>query len=145
LIEIPAEIHIRSTIKPGSVFYFVEETFASRDPHYFVVLNHNPLNESTLLLVCASSQVEKVKRRRRGLPGTTIEVLKHQYPAFSLDSIIDCNYVLEKEIGELVARLAEGRLKTKPQMDISLVEAIRQAVANSPLVKKRTKELLKSK
>ena len=90
-MKIPSEIQIASTIKPGSVYYFPEQALSSDEPHYFIVVNHNPLTDEILILVCSSSRIDKVKRRvwRRSFPETTVvEIRKDAYPDFTKDSII---------------------------------------------------------
>jgi len=106
LISIPPEVQIRSTIKSGSVYYFEEASFASCEPHYFIVLNHFPHKDEIVLLVYSSSRIEKVKYRRRDLPpGTLVEIGPCDYPCFTMDSIVDCNVVMVKQIEQLTRRL----------------------------------------
>ncbi len=61
MIDIPDEIRIKATIKTGTVYYFTEETFSSDEPHYFIVLNHNPAGANIITLVCSSSQIDKAE------------------------------------------------------------------------------------
>ena len=145
MIKIPPEVQIKSTIKPGSVFYFPEHTFKSAEPHYFIVLNHKPISDDVILLVCASSKVKKVKRRRRNLPSTTVVIRKEQYADFTENSIIDCNDVFNRSIRELVEKLEQGELKPKKEMGIALVKKLREAVDKSPLVSRQLKAILHSK
>ena len=143
MIDIPPEVVIKSSIKPGSVYYFPNEEFSSDEPHFFVVLNIAPASESVILLVCASSRIDKVKLRRRKLPKDTLILIKpSQYPIFKVDSIFDCNYVIEQTIDKLVQRLSNGELLLKTEMEIGLVEILRRGVQLSPLVSDRIKEQL---
>ena len=137
-MNIPADVQIKATIKPGSVFYFVEEALSSDDPHYFIVLNHHPLTDDILVLVCSSSQISKVKARvkRRNFPqSTVVELLKSEYPDFTKDSIVDCNEVFPRTIAQLVEKLRHGELRLKTIMESGLVDKLRQAVLDSPKVK----------
>jgi hypothetical protein len=96
LVEIPPEVVIKSTIKAGSVYYFPDDSLHSPDPHYFIVVNINPLDDTVIILVCASSRIEKVKLRRNLCPPMTlVEVTPDEYNDFSVLSIIDCNYIFE--------------------------------------------------
>jgi len=142
LIDIPPESQIKSTIKPGSVYYFKEETLTSKEPHYFIVINNNPVVDKIILLVCASSRIMKVKQIRRHLPKTLVEIKERDYPDFTKDSIVDCNYVLSKTIDDIVEKLSAGNLKLKREMDISIVENLREAVINSPVVDPEIIEML---
>ena len=49
------EAHLKLFLRGGSVFYVQDRSLTSAEPHFFIVLNHNPLNEECLLLVVASS------------------------------------------------------------------------------------------
>lgn len=134
MIDIPPEIQIKSTIKPGSVYYFVEETLSSNEPHYFIVINKNPHSDRIILLVCSSSQIKITKYRRRYLKETLVEITKEQYEGFTRDSIVDCNDVFDKTIDQIILKLKKGELKPKREMDISIVEKLRNAVCKSPSV-----------
>ncbi len=144
MVDVPPEVAIRSTIKSGAVYYFTEDSFTSSEPHYFIVLNSDPLNEQVILLVCASSQIDKVRHRRKNCPAeTVIEVNSVQYPGFSVDSIIDCNSILQVTITKLVEKLSKRELRLKTEMDPSLVEQFRKGVLASPMIEGQIKNLLR--
>ena len=143
MVDIPSKIQIRSTIKPGSVYYFPEETFSSPDAHYFIVLNTKPLTDTILILVWARSNISKVRKRRHMCPEETlIKITPRQYSGFSKKSIIDCNRVIEKTIEQLVEKLSEGKLRMKPEMDIALVNRLKKGVMRSTLIEQRIKIML---
>ena len=143
MVMIPPEVQIRAAIKPGSVYYFPEASFTSPEPHYFIVLNHSPLVDTFLVLVCASSQIEKVKRRRLNCPTTTlVEMTPTDYASFTKPTIIDCNEVHEHTIDDLVSMRSKYDLRTKPEMDAGIVTTLRQAVCASPLVTGKIKAML---
>lgn len=144
MVVISPAIQIKSAIKPGSVYYFPEASFSSPESHFFVVLNHNPLTDSILVLVCASSQIEKVKRRRRHTcpANTLVELSPVEYATFTMPCIIDCNEVHEYTIDDLVDRRGKFDLKIKAEMTAELVTTLRRAVCNSPLVTGKIKAML---
>ena len=118
-MDIPPNVRILVTIKTGSVYYFEEEELSSDEPHYFVVLNQNPRTEEFLILVCASSQVEKRKQiaQRLGFPSETQVIISpSEYPLFSKDTIIDCNRVFEKTSQTLIEKLEQNKLKVCTEM-----------------------------
>ena len=143
MIQIPPEIQIKATIRTGSVYYFVEETQTSNEPHYFIVINNDPRNDNILLLVCSSSNIEGAKRRRKNILNTIVLIKKKEYAGFSMDSVIDCNMVYDRSIENIILRLRSGDLKMKPEFPIHLVEKLRKAALNSPLVKNEIKDLLR--
>ena len=143
MIKVPPEVAIRSTIRLGSVYYFPEDSFQSSEPHYFIVINTNPLGDEAIFLVCASSKINKVKKHRSTCPcETLIEITPDQYTGFRVATIIDCNKVFERSVEQLVDKLLKKKLKIKSEMDTSIVEQLRRGVISSPLVERRIKALL---
>jgi len=142
-MDIPPEVAIKATIKVGSVYYFPEVSFHSPEPHYFIVINTDPIEDKVIFLVCASSQIDKSRERRKICPtGTLVEIAPDQYTDFRVDSIIDCNYVLETSIGQLVEKLSRNELQIKVEMDSTIVKRLREGVLSSPLIERRIKKLL---
>jgi len=91
-MDIPAQVRILATMKTGSVYYFEEEQLSSTEPHYFVVLNKEPRTEEFLILVCASSQVEKRRQtiQKLGFPQETLVfVSSTDYRLFRRDTVIE--------------------------------------------------------
>lgn len=143
-LEIPPEIQIKSTIRVGSVYYFSEESLKSPEPHYFIVLNINPHDDTIIFLVCASSQINKVVNRRKTCPKSTlVKITPTQYPDFKVMSIVDCNNVFERTVDQLIEKLASNKLRLKTDMDVDLIHQLRRGVIDSPLIEKRIKCHLK--
>lgn len=42
---------LRLTLREGCVYYFVERHLTSPEPHYFIVVNSDPLTQQVLLLI----------------------------------------------------------------------------------------------
>lgn len=147
-MEIPARVRILGAIKTGSVFYFEEEAISSTEPHYFVVLNKNPHTEEVLVLVCASSQVDKRKQviQRLGFPlETLVFVSPTEYPLFTKDTVIDCNRAYEKTPQSLIEKLEQGKLKVCTEiMADAIVQQFLAGVMVSPQVTERVKQILAS-
>jgi len=64
-MQIDPEVQIDATKRPGTVYYFPEDSFGSDEPHYFVVLNAISQVDEKLLLVNATSQIEKRKKQEK--------------------------------------------------------------------------------
>jgi len=140
-MEIPPNARILATIKTGSVYYFEEEELTSDEPHYFVVLNKNPRTEEFLILVCASSQVEKRQQiaQRLGFPSETqVLISPPEFPIFSIDTIVDCNRVFEKTSQTLIEKLEQNKLKVCSEMmpDDILQKLITGVLASSQISEK---------
>jgi len=44
------DLKLRLTLREGSVYYFTERHLTSSEPHYFIVVNSDPLAQLVLLL-----------------------------------------------------------------------------------------------
>ena len=142
-MDIPPEVALKATIHPGSVYYFPHDSFYSPDSHFFVVINIDPLSENVILLVCSSSQIDKVKKRNKYNPAETlVEIRQEEYSDFTCDSILDCNTVFEKSIDSLAGLLETNRLKIKTEMDITIVEKLRKGAIASRSVSTKIKQQL---
>jgi len=142
-LDIPAEVRIKATIRPGSVYYFPSELLhGSVEPHHFIVINVDPINEDVILLVCSSSHVDTTLRINRSRPDTVVVVTPDDYSALSCHSVFNCNDVFPYTIDEIVSRLADGTLKIEPEIAPEIVQKLRQAAITSPLVDKRYRKQL---
>jgi len=147
-MDIPPEVRIKGGIKTGTVYYFKEESHKQDAPwHHFVVINSHPASDRVLILVCASSQVDKIKKNRKNLPPETlVEVSHSDYTDFVLPTIFDCNTVYEKTIGYIIKKLQEGKLGAyNLDMDLKIVEKLKIGVVASPLVRRELKKVLRQK
>jgi len=141
-MALPPRVDIRTTIEAGSVYYFHDSNLTSPDPHYFIVLNKNPQTDGVLLLVCASSRLDAVRRRRALRPETVVEISPREYPDFTRDSIVDCNTVFERSIRELQLKFDSGRLQVKAVMSPDTLEKLRDAVLESDMVDGEIQDML---
>lgn len=143
-MDIPAHVRILAAIQTGSVYYFREEAPSSAESHYFVVLNKDPRNEEVLVLVCASSQIDKRRRiiEKLGFPAETLICISpSEYPLFTKDTVIDCNRAFEKTCQSLIAKLELGKLKTctelmPPEIVRKLIRGIRISTQVAEKIKK---------
>ncbi|MFH1213419.1 MAG: hypothetical protein V1681_04980 [Candidatus Neomarinimicrobiota bacterium] len=142
MINIPEVVRIKASIQTGSVYYFPDEHLTSKDPHYFIVININPLTDSILLLLCVSSQIEKVKNRCRNNPETSVMIFKNEYEPLQKDSIVNCNDIFQISIDQLIAKLQSGQLKIKPEMDQKIIEKFHLAIFQSLQVSLEIKKIL---
>jgi len=144
MIDIPAGVRIRSTLRPGAVFYFVEESHAGDTPHFFVVVNRDPQNDPILLLVNPTSKVDRAKRRRGSFPPKTlVEVAPSKYPHFSLPSLFDCNSITRKTVDDVIQKLEDEKLKQCPNMRSCVLHRLQAGVLASPTVERNLKTMLR--
>jgi hypothetical protein len=95
------------------------------------------------VLVCIQSDIENVKQIRKGCPQETlVEIAPSQISELKHDSIIDCNYILEVSIEQLISKLSEGELKLKTRLTADIVERLKKGVMQSDVVADSVKTLL---
>lgn len=145
-MEMSAEVRIMAAIQSGSVFYFEEETLNTTDAHYFVVLNKDPRTEELLILVVASSQVERRKEiaNKLGFPAETLVFVSPiEYPLFTKDTVIDCNRAFEKTSQSLIEKLEANRLRVCTEvMSADIVQKLKAGIAASTQITENIKKLL---
>jgi hypothetical protein len=145
MIEIPSDVRIISTLKQGMVYYFIEESFSSDEAHYFIVLNKDPRGDPNLLLVCASSKVEKRKKYAKQFgyaPETLVIVQPSEYTCFTVETVIDCNTIIEKNIHTIVTKLTEEKLRIYTEQ---IPQAIIEKLVNGVKMSNQHSEVIKDK
>ena len=144
-MRIPPEVVIKSTIRPGSVFYFVEPSFTSKEPHCFVVVNNNPHSDRILIMVCATSKVDKRKLyvSLNRLPfETLVEVNPSECSFLTMPTVFDCNHPKKDSIENLISRYEKGELRLKDYIPSSILKRLQYGVIKSPLVDPATKKII---
>ena len=143
MIAIPPHVRLLSTLKTGSVYYFEEERLSSSTPHYFIVLNKEPVDDTVLFLVCASSQVEKRKNAIEKLgfaPETLVIVSVGECDCFDKETAIDCNTIFEKTTSSVIEKLTNGNLRICPT---TIPEAIVAKLVAGALTSNQVSEAIK--
>jgi hypothetical protein len=135
-------LKLKLCLRPGSVFYFQHRDLSSGEPHYFVVMNREPLRTGLLLMTVATSKVESARHRRRLIPGTVIEISPAEYGEFSVLSAFDCNELFERSIQELAELMSRGQVRYHADLPSALFEKLKTAVLLSPIVEDELKESL---
>lgn len=144
MAEEPLPWELRLTLRAGTVYYFVHRETTSTEPHYFIILNRNPSQDTLLLLTIASSQIERVSRRRQNVPPQTlVRIAAVDYRPFSKDSIVDCNRVFELGRGELIAKHQSGEIRHHEDLPSPILAKIVAGVLASPLVPEEQKRLIR--
>jgi hypothetical protein len=137
-----AEAQIRAVLQPGSVFHFPHTGFATDRPHYFVVLNEQPLTDPLLVLVHATSKVGQARAHATYLD-TLIELTPDDYPDFTESvSAIDCGFVTALTIHELAEKFAHGHLRFCRPMSEAVLQRLRTGIRGSPTVERKYKKMI---
>ena len=148
MIDIPCDVQILATIKRGTVYYFRDESFASEEPHYFVVLNKNPRNGNFLILACATSKIERRKEIAKKLSfpeETLVEVFPSDFSFFTKNTLFDCNSVIERNVQSVIDKLSNNALKIcSENMPDYIVERLISGVLASSQVPEGNKKIMQS-
>ena len=138
-MKLPWEIKV--SLRPGTVYYMRDNQLSSAEPHYFVVVNGNPIGDEILLLAVASSQIEKVKRRyKRESDSTLVEISPAEYTDFTKDTIIDCNHVFTKSLLDLCDQWQRKEITPKGDIPSEILKKLQQGVIESRLVSPADKD-----
>lgn len=138
----PIPLELRLGLRAGSVYYFQSRELSSGQPHFFVVVNREPITAKLLLLTIVTSKVEKVRIRNRERPNTVVEISPEEYNEFKVLSAVDCNVVLEKPLSELVGLVRRKEVRYHKDLPPEIFAKIRMAIITSPLVADELKSLL---
>lgn len=144
-VKIPKQIAIAVSLEQGAVYLFTEESFNTTTPHFFIILNKTPKEDPFLIMTCATSQVEKryewAKKNRLSLD-TIVALDKNNYKFLSKDTVVDCNYLLQRTKEILMDKYDKGNLKLKGKITQQDLTRIIEGVNKSKLVSKSHKNLL---
>lgn len=141
----PAErlpLELRSGVRAGSVFYFRSRELTSAEPHFFVVVNRDPLGSELLLLTIVTSNSNDVRVRNRTRLQTVVEITPAEYNEFSVASAIDCNTIFEKPLSELADMVRRREVRYHVDLPQEIFDKLRTAVLASPVVSDELKEML---
>jgi hypothetical protein len=134
---------LRLSLREGTVYYFTHHTITSPEPHYFIVVNQDPLTQKVLLLAVVTSKIEKAKLRRKECLETLVEMDEKSFDVLTKPSIVDCNDLKEIHLTDFNARFAANEIKYFDK-DLSAVlrKALRKAIHASTILSDEMKSLV---
>jgi len=134
---------LRLTLRQGSVYYMQDRRLTSAEPHFFIVLNHCPLDDQVLLLAVSTSQVQNLKLRRRNVPPESVVILSPaEYPEFTRPSAVDCSSLFEMTTAELRERISTKQAQVRRDLPPATVQALVRGVLASPLIRTEQKAMV---
>lgn len=137
------DLKLRLSLREGSVYYFTERTLTSTQPHYFIVVNADPLTQQVLLLSVVTSKVEEVKRRRADSLATVVELFPKDFDVLSKLSIVDCNSLKTIPLAEFNERFVRSEIRCfNKDLPLVLRKALRRAIHASNIVADELKGLV---
>jgi len=138
----PLPLELRLGLRAGSVFYFQSRELTSQQPHFFVVVNRNPIGTKRILLTIVTSKVEVMRRRNRDRPKTFIEIAPADYDELKVHSAIDGNVIIEKPFSELSEMVRRGQVRYHRDLPRDIFVKLKAAIGESRVVAPEIKELL---
>jgi hypothetical protein len=135
-------MELRLGLRAGSVYYFQSRELSSGEPHFFVVVNREPITTKLILLTIVTSKVDKVRFRNRERPDTVVEIAPKEYGEFKFLSAIDCNVILEKPLAELAGLVRRKEVRYHKDLTPEVFAKVKLAILASPLVADELKALL---
>lgn len=142
----PAEklpLELRMGLRAGSVFYFQARELSSIAPHFFVVLNREPLEKELILMTVFTSQVDKVRLRNRERPDTVVEFGPEDYAPLDRPTAIDGNVILRRSLAEMADLVSRKEVGYHPHLPPNLLARIREAILASPVIEDEDKDLIR--
>lgn len=141
----------KALIQTGSLIRFDPGTiFGNTNAHIGVVVNLDPQAQKAVVVICASSKVDKLRRfaSLRGLPsGTIVGISGGVHPHFGQDTAFNCNNpevvpfdVLENWQNQNSVEL----ITNNGVVDSTLLNEIRAGLMISDLVEDTVKDMLVS-
>lgn len=134
---------LRISLREGSAYYFTDRSLTSLEPHYFIVVNADPLRQELLLLGVCTSKVAEVKARRKDLPETIVEISPQTFGVLKKLSIVDCNDLKQVRLAEFNARFARKEIEYfDKDVPAGLRNALRKAIHASKILPDEIKALV---
>jgi hypothetical protein len=131
------------SLREGTVYYFSHHTLTSPDPHYFIVVNSDPLKQKVLLLSVVTSQVEKVKLRRKACLESVVELTSADFDVLTKPSIVDCNDLKEISLAVFNGNFTAKKIKYfAKDLPAPLRKALRKAIHASMILSGEQKALV---
>jgi len=135
-------LELRVGLRAGSVYYFRSRELTSERPHFFIVVNRDPIGSQLLLLTIVTSNVADARTRNRNRLQTIVEITPAEYREFKVHSVVDCNVVLEKPLSELSGMVRRSEVRYHRDLPAEIFAKIKTAVLASPLVPDELKQML---
>lgn len=136
-------LELRLGLRVGSVFYFQAREMLSEKPHFFVVVNADPLRDELLLLTVFTSQIDKVRQRNRERPETVVEFGPAEFAPLDRPTAVDGNVIVRRSLSEMADLVRRKEISYHPDLPADLLCRIRTALLSSPVIEDEDKDLIR--
>ncbi len=139
--KLPLELKVG--LRAGSVFYFRARELSSIEPHFFVVINRDPLGQELLLLTVFTSKIDKVRLRNRERPETVVEFGHNDYKPLTEPTAVDGNVIIRRSLSEMAELVRRRAVGYHPDLPAVLLDRLRVAALASPVIEDEDKDLIR--
>lgn len=136
-------MELKLGLRAGSVFYFHAREMLSEKPHFFVVVNADPLRDELLLLTVFTSQIDKVRLRNRERPETVVEFGPADFAPLDRPTAVDGNVIVRRQLSEMTDLVRRKEIGYHPDLPAELLARIRAALLSSPVIEDEDKDLIR--
>lgn len=136
-------LELRLGLRAGSVFYFQAREMLSEKPHFFVVVNADPLKDQLLLMTVFTSQLDKVRQRNRERLETVVEFGPADYAPLDRPTAVDGNVILRRSLSEMADLVRRKEVTYHPDLPADLLARLHKAMLGSPVIEDEDKDLIR--
>ncbi len=137
------DLKLRLTLREGSIYFFAERSLTSAEPHYFIVVNCDPVSQQLLLLAVTTTKIKEVKQRRSACLETLVEFTRDSSNVFTKHSIADCNDLKQIALADFNARFVRKTIRYfDKDLPAPARKALRKAIHASAIVPAELKNLV---
>lgn len=146
-IKFPAE-DVFNNLKKGIVLRFINEKLEGRGkdiPHFYVLLN-TPINGSLILvMVHASSQLNRIQSIESSEPdGTLVYVGIGEYTEFIKSTVFDCNVITPMTKEKFIEKYGKDQIEIKSDISALIVCTLQKGVLKSRKIELRYKKIIEN-
>lgn len=147
-MEIPGDVKAAIRVKRGYVYSMVEESFESKYPHYYVILNKGEVDfeqDPTIFLVWASSNVARAigQQALSGLPVETFVIVETgECSIFNKRTVFNCNQVKQISSKNLITKIDSSEIRYIGVLPEQITQKLLLGISNSTLLSESIKVAL---
>lgn len=137
----PPHLIRQSIIVPGGAFQAKYEFRQEGEKvRYFFILNQSPRDDAELVVVTATTQVER--RRRHRPQEVLVSITPADYEPLSKRSVVDCESAQTWPQSQLIERIAQREIRPLEPLPDEIMQKIHKAVAVAKTLSPHVKRLV---
>lgn len=138
----PLSLTLRLSLRSGCVYKFQDRRLTSGEPHYFVVVNRDPIGDKLLLLTICTSKIETARRLCRHQIETLVEIDVGKVAYLPLQTAINCNQLFDMSLEAFSEKSNEVGFETCDPLPSEIFLQIKAAILISKQLSEDEKKLI---